>query len=104
MQDFDSSHPSRSTGAWFKSRWGVALIGFAAIGALLLIYEHRFHIPFGNAFVLLSLFGLHMLMHSGHGHGGGHGHSGHNHRTGPAESESVVPPSPDSKADEGVGT
>lgn len=54
----------------------MALAGFVALGALLLIYEHRLHIPFGNLLLLLPLlasFGLHSLMHGGHGGHGGHG-------------------------------
>jgi len=64
---------------WYRTGWGLALIGFAAIAALLLVYEHRIHIPFGNLLVILPLFaciGLHSLMHGGRGGHGGHGGRG----------------------------
>lgn len=77
---YEHQHPEETgkSGAWYRTRWGMALIGFAALGVLLLGYEHRIHIPFGNLLVILPLFaciGLHSLMHGGHG---GHGvHGGH---------------------------
>jgi hypothetical protein len=72
-------HAGGSLGAWYKTRWGIALIGFAALSVLLLAYEHRLHIPFGNLLVILPLFaciGLHSLMHGSHGGHGGHGGRG----------------------------
>ena len=74
----EHQHANSSGGGlpWYRTRWGLALIGFAAIAALLLAYEHRIHIPFGNLLVILPLFaciGLHSLMHGGHGGHGGHG-------------------------------
>lgn len=71
---------------WYRSRAGLAFAGFAAVAALLLIYEHRLHIPFGNLLAVLPLiacFGLHSFMHGGHGGHGGHRHSGSPRR--PAE-------------------
>ncbi len=68
-------------GVWYRTRWGVALIGFAVLAALLLVYEHRIHIPFGSLFLILPLFaclGLHFLMNGGHGGHGGHGGRGGN--------------------------
>jgi hypothetical protein len=77
MQEHRHSEQSGNPGNRFTSRWGLALMGFAVLGGLLLIYEHRLHIPFGNLLVILPLFvcmGLHSLMHGGHG---GHGHRRH---------------------------
>ena len=79
MNEHHHSFGNQASGAWFRTRWGLALIGFALISALLLVYEHRVHIPFGSILVILPLFaclGLHSLMHGGHGHGGGHGNHG----------------------------
>ncbi len=79
MNGHNHTGGNRASGAWFRTRWGMALVGFAVIAALLLVYEHRIHIPFGSILLFLPLFvclGLHSLMHGGHGHGGGHGNHG----------------------------
>lgn len=53
---------------------GLALLGFLAVAAFLLIVEHQAHIFAGNWFVwLLPLVCVAMHMFHG-GHGGGHGH------------------------------
>ena len=59
--------------AFWRSKAGIAAIGFLLIAAFLLVSEHRAHalgyLPF------LLIFGclfMHMFMHGGHG-----GHSGH---------------------------
>lgn len=82
-QTKDPGNPG-NPGAWYRTRAGLAAIGFASLAALLLVYEHRLHIPFGNlstVLPLIAIFGLHMLMHGGHGGHGGHGanggHGGH---------------------------
>ncbi len=78
MHEHQHANNSGNSRPWYKTRWGLALIGFAAVAALLLVYEHRIHIPFGSLLVILPLFaciGLHSLMHGGHGGHGGH--SGH---------------------------
>ena len=56
------------------TRSGIVLVGFLAIGSLLIAYEHRVHIFSGNG-VLIALVafcvGMHFFMHGGHGgHGG----------------------------------
>lgn len=68
-------------GTFLKSRTGAALIVFVVLASLLLILEHRAHIP-GNywllgGFLVLCLL-MHGFMHGGHGKGGhgGHGASG----------------------------
>lgn len=79
MSDHHSHTDSQDAPPWYRSRAGLAFAGFAAVAALLLIYEHRMHIPFGNLLVILPLFvcfGLHSFMHGGHGGHGGHHHSG----------------------------
>ena len=56
-----------------KSRGGVVLVAFLAVGGFLLAYEHRVHIFTGNG-ILIGLLavciGMHVFMHGGHGQGG----------------------------------
>ena len=68
-------------GTFLKSRTGAALIVFVVPTTVLLLLEHRAHIP-GNywllgGFLVLCLL-MHGFMHGGHGNGshGGHGTSG----------------------------
>ena len=76
MSEHDlSRRRSPHSGNLWTSRAGRVLIGFAAVAALLLAYEHRVHLFTGNGLlvVLLALcIGMHFFMHGGHGgHGGG---------------------------------
>lgn len=76
MHQHDQTQKPGDPTAWYKTRWGLALVGFAALSVLLLLYEHRLHIPFGTLLVILPLFaciGLHSLMHGGHSGHGSHG-------------------------------
>lgn len=76
MHEHPHSEGKDESDAPSQARWRIALVGFALLGALLLISEHRLHIPFGNLWIILPLFaciGLHSLMHGGHGGHGGHG-------------------------------
>ena len=68
-----SRHGSPPAGGFWLSRAGRVLIGFAAVAALLLAYEHRVHLFTGNGLLLVLLalcIGMHFFMHGGHG---GHG-------------------------------
>ena len=49
------SNKPRQSGNFWRSRIGVALMIFIVIGGFLLIYEHRVHIVFGNAFLIALL-------------------------------------------------
>ncbi|MGH7410017.1 MAG: DUF2933 domain-containing protein [Candidatus Methylomirabilis sp.] len=65
-------------GGKFRSRMGLALLGFLAIAAFFLFTEHRAHffgiLPY---LLLLACPLLHLFMHGKHGgHGGGHGDPG----------------------------
>ena len=76
MHEHRHSEGTSNSNTPSRTRWRVALVGFAVLGALLLVYEHRLHIPFGSLWVILPLLacvGLHSLMHGGHGGHGGHG-------------------------------
>lgn len=66
------SRDDAQCGFW-KSRTGLAAIGFLLIGASLLLFEHRLHVLGYLPFMLLLLCPLlHIFMHRGHGHGGRH--------------------------------
>lgn len=73
-----------------KTRAGVVLLTFLALGGFLLAYEHRVHIFTGNG-VLIGLLavciGMHLFMHGGHG--GGHGHNSHEDRTRDDEDQEI---------------
>ena len=81
MTEHDHIEGASSPGGGFwKSRTGLVLIAFLTIGAVLLVFEHRAHIP-GSYWLLGGLLALcvlmHRFMHGGHGdHGGGHSHDG----------------------------
>ena len=63
----------RETSFW-RSKTGIALCGFVAIAAVLLILEHRAHALQWLPFALLLAC---PLLHLFHGHGGHGGHAGH---------------------------
>jgi len=60
--------------SFWRSKTGIALCGFLAIAAVLLILEHRAHVWQWLPFALLLAC---PLMHLFHGHGGHGGHGGH---------------------------
>ena len=66
----DETQPK--TSLW-RSRTGIALCGFIAIAAVLLILEHRAHVWQWLPFALLAAC---PLMHMFHGHGRHGGHHG----------------------------
>ena len=74
-QDNASDQGIRSRGPFWRSRAGVVLITFLAIGALLLGYDHRVHLFSGDGLLiglLIACITMHLFMHHGHGgHGGG---------------------------------
>lgn len=65
---------------WLTGRAPLVFLGFLAIGAFLLLAEHRAHLPgiFGYLpwLLLLACPLLHVFMHGGHGGHGSHGGSG----------------------------
>ena len=60
--------------SWWRSRTGLALLGFAAVAGFFLLSEHRVHalgwLPW---LILLACPLLHLFMH------GGHEKAGHRH-------------------------
>jgi hypothetical protein len=60
---------NESRSLW-RSRTGLALLGFLAIAGFFLFTEHRAHLLGALPFVLLSLCPLlHLFGHGGHDHG-----------------------------------
>lgn len=64
-------HPEKPPSFW-RSRTGLALLGFLAIAGFFLFTEHRAHVLGALPYVLLLLCPLlHLFGHRGHGHGAG---------------------------------
>jgi hypothetical protein len=65
---------------WWRSRAGLALVGFLVIAGYFLVTEHRAHVAGALPWLLLLACPLmHLFMHHGHGghrHGGGGSGSG----------------------------
>jgi hypothetical protein len=60
----------------FRSRWGIGVLTFLAVGAVLLIFGHRAHYPESNLALgglLLACVLMHLFIHGGHGGHGGPG-------------------------------
>ena len=56
---------------WWRSRTGIALLGFAIVAGFFLISEHRAHLLAWLPWLLLLACPLlHVFMHGGHGKGG----------------------------------
>lgn len=81
MDHPDHSEPSERR-SFLRTPVGLVVVGFLAVGAFLLISEHRAHIFTGSWFLwLLPLMCL--GMHFFHGHGGHGGSDEHDHRSRP---------------------
>lgn len=59
---------------WWRSRAGLALLGFLTIAGFFLFSEHQAHVLGVLPFVLLALCPLLHLFHSHGGHKAGRGH------------------------------
>ncbi len=63
-------HHRQQREPFWRSRTGLALLGFLAIAAFFLLSEHRAHLLGALPFVLLALCPLlHLFGHGGHDHG-----------------------------------
>jgi hypothetical protein len=74
-------HPDegREQCGFWRSRAGLAAIGFLLIGASLLLFEHWLHVLGYLPFLLLLLCPLlHLFMHRSSGHGGHGSHTREN--------------------------
>ncbi|MFC3030782.1 DUF2933 domain-containing protein [Roseomonas sp. F4] len=69
--------------SWWRTRTGIAVIGFALVAAFYVLREHWGHafgaLPYS---ILLACPLLHLFMHHGHGHGGGGQNAGSDRGTG----------------------
>ena len=62
-----------------RSRWGIGVLMFMAVGAALLIYDDRAHLATNNRILgglLLACVLMHLFMHRDHGGHGGPGRDG----------------------------
>jgi hypothetical protein len=66
----DQHEPDRRVRSFWRSRYGIGLLVFAAIALFFLLTEHRAHTLGALPYVLLAASPfLHIFMHGGHGHG-----------------------------------
>ena len=82
-----SQHHAEARPPFWRSKGALVALAFLAIGAFLLLSEHRVHalgyLPF---LLLLACPLMHLFMHGGHGGHGGHGDDARPDRsTGPSE-------------------
>lgn len=69
---YDPHEPSRRASSFWRSRYAVGLVAFAAIALFFLLSEHRAHTLGALPYLLLAAMPfLHVFMHRGHGHGHG---------------------------------
>ncbi|GAP34139.1 DUF2933 domain-containing protein [Piscinibacter sakaiensis] len=72
--DHDHDQPNRRARGFWRSRYAIGLLVFAAIALFFLLTEHRAHTLGALPYLLLAASPfLHIFMHRGHGHGHGHG-------------------------------
>jgi hypothetical protein len=70
--DHDHHEPDRRARSFWRSRYAVGLLAFAAIALVFLLSEHRAHTLGALPYLLLAASPLlHVFMHRGHGHGHG---------------------------------
>lgn len=70
----DHDEPNRRARSFWRSRYAIGLLVFAAIALFFLLSEHRAHTLGALPYVLLAASPfLHIFMHRGHSHGHGHG-------------------------------
>ncbi|MBI5271403.1 DUF2933 domain-containing protein [Ideonella alba] len=73
----DHDEPIRRARGFWRSRYAIGLLVFAAIALFFLLTEHRAHTLGALPYLLLAASPfLHIFMHRGHGHGHGDAHDG----------------------------
>ncbi len=71
----DHDEPTRRARGFWRSRYAIGLLVFAAIALFFLLTEHRAHTLGALPYLLLAASPfLHIFMHRGHGHGHGDAH------------------------------
>ena len=69
MSDHHMNHSDRGSQSFLTSRAGLVMLGFLAIGFVLLFTEHRAHVLGALPFLfLLACPLMHVFMHGGHHH------------------------------------
>ncbi|MBQ1767070.1 MAG: DUF2933 domain-containing protein [Aquincola sp.] len=75
--DHDHDEPTRRARGFWRSRYAIGLLVFAAIALFFLLTEHRAHTLGALPYLLLAASPfLHIFMHGGHGHGDAHDDKG----------------------------
>lgn len=75
--DHHTHEPNQPARSFWRSRYGIGLLIFAAIALFFLLTEHRAHTLGALPYLLLAACPLmHIFMHRGHGHGGADGGKG----------------------------
>ncbi len=70
--DHDHDEPARRARGFWRSRYAIGLLVFAAIALFFLLTEHRAHTLGALPYLLLAASPfLHIFMHRGHSHGHG---------------------------------
>jgi hypothetical protein len=68
--DHDHDEPTRRARGFWRSRYAIGLLVFAAIALFFLLTEHRAHTLGALPYLLLAASPfLHIFMHRGHSHG-----------------------------------
>ena len=68
--DHDHDEPNRRARSFWRSRYAIGLLVFAAIALFFLLTEHRAHTLGALPYLLLAASPfLHIFMHRGHRHG-----------------------------------
>jgi hypothetical protein len=74
--DHDHDEPNRRARGFWRSRYAIGLLVFAAIALFFLLTEHRAHTLGALPYLLLAASPfLHIFMHGGHSHRHGDGHA-----------------------------
>ena len=70
--DHDQHEPLLPARRFWRSRYAIGLLAFAAMALFFLLSEHRAHAVGALPYLLLAVAPfLHIFMHGGHGHGHG---------------------------------
>jgi hypothetical protein len=86
--DHDHDEPNRRARGFWRSRYAIGLLAFAAIALFFLLTEHRAHTLGALPYLLLAASPfLHLFMHRGHGHG----HADRHADKGPSDSRAAGP-------------
>jgi hypothetical protein len=90
--DHDHDEQNRRARGFWRSRYAIGLLVFAAIALFFLLTEHRAHTLGALPYLLLAASPLlHIFMHRGHGHGHGHGHGDAHADRGPSDARAADP-------------